>query len=356
MIDRLRVRVRVRRRRTPTPPSPELEPELEEPVRRGESTWKLVWRRFRRHRLAILGATVIVTLVLLAILAPWLTPYDFSRQNRRLSFSGPSLNVIESPRALDKCVRSRVLLWRCGIHPFGTDDLGRDILTRVLHGGRVSLLVGFVAALISTFIGSLLGATAAYMGGRLDSVISRFTDTMLSIPQLPLLLILSGLLASSQGNFTTYLNKVLGGSKSIAIIIFVIIILSWMSTTRLVRGEVLSLREREFVDAARALGGSSFRVLFRHLLPNATHVIIVQATLQTGEAILVESGLSFLGLGIQPPAVSWGNMLSRAQEFFFYPNGIFIALFPGLLIFLTVLCFNFLGDGLRDALDPRWKR
>ncbi len=179
---------------------------------------------------------------------------------------------------------------------------------------------------------------------------------MLSIPTFPLLLILTGLLADQRASIAVVLDQFLGPSKSIFIIILVIVALSWMSTGRLVRGEILSLREREFTEAARAIGASSWRVILHHLIPNAIAVIIVQATLMVGEAILIESGLSFLGLGIQPPAVSWGNMLARAQEHIYQPNGFYIALVPGVFIFLTVLCFNFIGDGLRDALDPRGKR
>jgi len=322
-------------------------------VPKGESYWGFAWRRFRRHRLAMFGATVIVILVLGAILSPWLTPYKFSRQNRRNMFASPSLTVPSDPKLVGKCVRPKVLFWRCGMHPFGTDDLGRDILARVLHGGRVSLLVGFTAALASTILGSLIGALAGYFRGLFDAVVSRFIEIMLSIPQLPLLLILIGLLANPEVRLAAMLSDLLGGAKSIVVIIVVIIALSWMSTARLVRGQILSLRERDFVEAARALGTPNRRIVFRHLLPNAVSVIIVQATLMTGEAILIESGLSFLGLGIQPPAVSWGNMLSRAQGFLYYPNGVYIAFFPGLFILLTVLCANFAGDGLRDALDPR---
>ncbi len=322
--------------------------------KRTESVWGLTWRRFRRHRLALFGGTVLLVLGLGAALAPWISPYDFSRSNLRLRFSAPSLAVPADPRALPRCVRPNVLFWKCGVHPFGTDDLGRDILTRVLYGGRVSLLVGFVAGLASTLLGGILGAAITVIGGKLDSLFSRFVDTMLSIPQFPLLLILSGLLASREVGFAIWLSEALGAAKSIVIIIVVITALSWMGAFRLVRGEVLSLRERAFVEAGRAIGASRWRIIFRYLLPNAAHVMIVQATLMVGEAILIESGLSFLGLGIQPPAVSWGNMLSRAQEFLYYPNGIYVALFPGLFIFLTVLCFNFVGDGLRDALDPRF--
>lgn len=322
---------------------------------RPTSAFFLAWSRFRRHRLALFGGTMIVILGLSAALAPYLSPYEPARSNLRLRFSPPTVRPPEDPRALPRCVRARGALgWPCGIHPFGTDDLGRDILTRVLHGGRVSLLVGFSAGVGSTLLGGLLGAGVAYVGRTVDVLISRFADTMLSIPQFPLLLILSGLLASREVPFAVYLSEVLGPAKSIVIIILVITALSWMPAFRLIRGEVLSLREREFALAAKAVGASPVRIILRHLLPNAFHILIVQSTLMVGEAILIESGLSFLGLGIQPPAVSWGNMLSRAQEFLYYPNGIYIALFPGIFIFLTVLCFNFVGDGLRDAFDPRF--
>ncbi len=318
-----------------------------------ESYWRSVWRRFRRHRLAMFGAVVLLAFVLGAVLSPWLTPYSFSRQNRRNMFAPPSFSVPVDPALIGQCVRPQVLCWKCGMHPFGTDDLGRDILARVLHGGRVSLLVGFVAATVSTLLGTLIGAIAGYLGGALDAVIGRCIEIMLSIPQLPLLLILVGLLANPEVRLAALLSEALGDAKSIVIIIGVIIALSWMSTARLVRGQILSLREREFIEAAKGIGASRIRIILRHLLPNVASIVIVQATLMLGEAILIESGLSFLGLGIQPPAVSWGNMLSRAQGFLYYPNGVFIALFPGLFIFLTVLCANFLGDGLRDALDPR---
>ncbi|MCX7843812.1 MAG: ABC transporter permease [Candidatus Bipolaricaulota bacterium] len=321
------------------------------------SAWGLAWSRFRRHRLALLSGAVILVLALSSALAPWISPYDPARSNLRLRFSAPSLRPPEDPRALPRCSRERSFVgWPCGVHPFGTDDLGRDLLTRVLYGGRVSLLVGFAAALGSTLFGGLLGAAVAYAGGAVDALMTRFTDAMLSIPQFPLLLILSGLLASRELPWAVRLSEALGPAKSILLIIVVITALSWMPAFRLVRGEILSLKEREFALASKAVGASAARIVLRHLLPNALHVLIVQSTLMVGEAILIESGLSFLGLGIQPPAVSWGNMLSRAQEFLYYPNGIYLALFPGLFIFLTVLCFNFLGDGLRDALDPRLGR
>lgn len=316
------------------------------------SSWGLAWRRFKRHKVALVGGSVVLLFALLAVAAPWISPYDYRDQNRQLRLSAPSMDL--SPQmATEKCLVSSTVFWECGVHPFGTDDLGRDILTRVLHGGRISLMVGFVAAFLSTLLGSLLGAFAGYTGGKLDSIISRFVDIMLSLPQIPLLLILSALLSNRQVALGQMLDQALGDAKSIVIIITVIISFSWMSTARLVRGEVLSLKQREFSDAAKALGASHLRIVLRHLLPNAVAVIIVQFSLMMGEAILVESGLSFLGLGIQPPAVSWGNMLAGAQGLLFRTNGIYVALFPGFFIFLTVLCFNLLGDGLRDAMDPR---
>jgi len=326
-------------------------PRREQP-QRATSSWALAWQRFSRHKVGIAGGAVVLFFAIVALGAPWISPYDFRDQNRLLRFSTPTLEL-STRMSSEKCLVENTLLWACGIHPFGTDQLGRDTLTRVLYGGRVSLLVGFVGALLSTVLGSLLGAFSAYIGGKVDVVISRLIDIMLSMPQIPLLLILSALLNNRQVALGQVLDGLLGGSKSVVIIITVFILFYWMATARLVRGEVLSLKQREFSDAARALGSSHLRIILHHLLPNAMAVIIVQFSLMMGEAILVESGLSFLGLGIQPPAVSWGNMLSGAQGFLFHTNGIYMAVFPGLFIFLTVLCFNLLGDGLRDALDPR---
>ena len=332
--------------------TPALSPRAKRSSRDVTSSWGLAWQRFKRHKVALGGGFVVFLFALLAVAAPWLSPYDYRDQNRQLRFSAPSLELSQQ-LATEKCLVPRMAFWECGVHPFGTDQLGRDTLTRVFHGGRISLLVGFFAAFLSTLLGSLLGAFAGYAGGKLDSVISRFVDIMLSLPQIPLLLILSALLSNREVVLGQILDQMLGGSKSIVIIITVIIAFSWMTAARLVRGEILSLKQREFSDAARALGASHLRIVLRHLLPNAVAVIIVQFSLMMGEAILVESGLSFLGLGIQEPAVSWGNMLSGAQGFLFRTNGVYQAIFPGLFIFLTVLCFNLLGDGLRDAMDPR---
>lgn len=323
---------------------------------RSETAWSMTWKRFRRHKVALFGATIILLLIFIAVFAPLLSPYNPARTNLTLVRTSPSLDAPELDRLERGCKQAQALFWRCGVHPFGTDDIGRDILTRVMYGARVSLMVGFIAAILGSLIGTLLGAVAAIQGRLIDSIISRFVEIMLSIPQLPLLLILVGLLSNPNLPLTQFLRSTFQESLSIVIIITVIVLLSWMATTRLVRGEILSIREREFVDAARGLGFSKARIIFKHLLPNVSHVIIVQTTLQVGEAILIESGLSFLGLGIRPPAVSWGNMLANAQGFLYYENGIYIALFPGIFIVITVLAFNFLGDGLRDALDPRSTR
>jgi len=326
-----------------------------EPLRKGSgvgySFRTQIFRRFLRHRLALVGAVFLLLLALAAVLSPWITPYSASKQNRRHAFTAPSLTVVEGINA--PCERAAVLFWRCGAHPFGTDDLGRDILTRVLAGGRVSLLVGFIAGGMATALGTLIGATAGYAGGVLDALVCWIMDFILSIPQLPLVLILIGLLAAQQSTLAGLLTRLFGNYQSAGLVVFVVVLLTWPVSARLVRSQILSLREEAFVEAARGIGASSRRILFRHILPNVTAIVIVQGTLAMGYAILTESALSFLGLGVQPPAVSWGNMLSQAQAFLYYPNGIYMAVFPGAAILLTVLSVNFLGDGLREALDPR---
>lgn len=310
-----------------------------------------VFRRFLRHRLALGGAFFLLFLGLSAMLSPWITPYGPSRQNRAHAFTAPSISVVEGLD--DPCVRPAVLFWRCGAHPFGADDLGRDIVTRVLSGARVSLLVGLIAGGLTTALGTLVGAFGGYAGGWIDAVICWIMDFILSIPQLPLVLILIGLLSSQQSVLAGVLDRLFGNYQSASLVIFVIVLLSWPVSARLVRSQILSLREEAFVEAARSIGASQRRILFQHILPNVAAIVIVQGTLAMGYAILTESALSFLGLGVQPPAVSWGNMLSQAQAFLYYPNGIYMAVFPGTAILLTVLSVNFLGDGLREALDPR---
>jgi len=278
----------------------------------GQSYGQMAWRRFRHHRLAMVGAGVALGLILMALLAPWLAPYAFDRIALGSRWASPSAE-----------------------HFFGTDELGRDVLTRIMYAGRISLSVGFLVALNVSIIGMVVGATAGFYGRVPDVVLMRLVDVLLSVPTLPLYLILAALIP--------------GGGVSRIIIIFTAF--GWTGVARLVRGQILSLRTLEFVQAARAMGASGPRIILRHLLPNALAPVIVAATLAVGGAILGESALSFLGLGIQPPTPSWGNMLQRAQEYIW--SAPHLAIFPGLFIFLTVLSFNFLGDGLRDALDPR---
>lgn len=270
--------------------------------------------RFKKNRLALIGLGIITILALLAIFAPFITPYDPSE------FVG----IIGTPQPPSLK------------HPFGTDVYGRDYFSRAIYGGRISLTVGLVAVSISVIIGTILGALSGYYGGIIDSLIMRLVDVMLSFPSFFLILTIQAIL-----------------SPSIYNVMIVIGITSWMGVARLVRGQILSLKEIEFVESARAVGASDFRIIFRHILPNSLAPVIVAATLGVASAILIESALSFLGLGVQPPTPSWGNMLQDAQNYM--RESWWLAFFPGILIAITVLSFNFLGDGLRDALDPRLK-
>ena len=254
---------------------------------------------------------MIIIIFLIAGLASFLAPYDPGKTDVSLKLKSPS------PQ-----------------HYMGTDQLGRDVFSRMLHGAKVSLSVGFVAVAISIFIGILVGAIAGYYSGWVDSFLMRFVDIMLCFPSFFLILTVVALLGPS-------LFKVM----------VVIGITSWMGTSRFVRAEFLSLRERDFVQAAKALGVKDHRIIFRHILPNALAPVFVTATLDVATAILVEAGLSFLGFGVQPPAPSWGNILTEGRTYIF--DAWWLTLFPGLAILITVLSFNLLGEGLRDALDPR---
>lgn len=277
-----------------------------------ETIWSLTFRRFRRHRLAVGSGLVLLSLLLACGGVPLLVS---ERDSLALDFD-------------QKYARPSLT------HPFGTNELGQDYLVRSLYGGQVSLRVGVQATLVALLVGTALGALAGYRGGWVDGVVMRLVDIMLAIPIFFVLL----LLASYYGS-------------NIHTVTFIIGFTSWTDICRLVRAEFLSLREKEFVEAARALGAPAWRLVTRHLLPNAASPIIVAATLGMARAIIVESALSYLGFGVQPPAASWGYMLRSAQsQLSEYP---WLAFFPGFLIFITVLAFNFLGDGLRDALDPR---
>ncbi|WP_425146410.1 oligopeptide ABC transporter permease [Deinococcus sp.] len=281
--------------------------------KRPEGYWPLLVRRFTRHRLAMIGLGVLLVLAVLALAAPRFAPYGFDEQD------GAILGQPQPPSHT---------------HLMGTDQLGRDAFTRVLFGARISLAVGLFSALLATGLGTLIGALAGYYRGWIDNVLMRLTDVVLCIPLLPLIILLSGMLR-----------------PSVPLLVGIIGILGWMGTARLVRGQFLSLREREYVEASRALGGHDRRIMFRHMLPNALGPIIVSTTLSVGSAIMLESALSFLGLGVQPPTPTWGNLLNYASQWL--TNAPWLALFPGLMILMTVLSVNFLGDGLRDAFDPR---
>lgn len=271
----------------------------------------VVWRRFRRNRFAVAGGIVVVLMFLVSFLAPYITPYQ--------------------PDALDAY---HVLLPPSTAHWLGTDDLGRDVFTRLVFGSRISLKVGFVAIGIATVIGCLVGLVSGYYGGTIDSILMRFVDIMLCFPAFFLILAVVAIIG-----------------PSIWYIMIIIGVTSWMGVARLVRAEVLSIREREYVMAARAIGCSDLRIIFRHILPNAIGPVLVYATLGIAGAILTESSLSFLGLGVQPPTPSWGNILTAGKEYLEFAWWLF--LFPGLAIMITVLSYYLLGEGVRDALDPR---
>ncbi|NWF80049.1 MAG: ABC transporter permease [Chloroflexi bacterium] len=289
------------------------------------SLWNDAWRRFRRHRMAVAGTVVFLGLVLFVTCGPLLARND--------------------PRAIDF---SKSMLAPSRAHPMGTDDLGRDMLARVMLGGRISLAVGVASMLIAITLGTLVGALAGFAGGRVDSILMRLTDLFLALPVVPLLLLLIFL-------FRDALRRAFGPETGIFILIVSVIgLLNWMTVARLVRSSFLALKQKEFVEAAHALGIGEARIMVRHILPNALGPIIVAATLGVGAAIITESVLSFLGLGFPPDTPTWGRLLFDGQNFLDLAP--WMVLWPGFLIFLTVLSINYVGDGLRDALDPRSRR
>ncbi len=295
---------------------------LAEVARPRRSLWSDAWRRFRRHRMAVAGAVVFLLLAIGVIAGPVVWHGD--------------------PRKIDF---ARSLQPPSRVHPMGTDDLGRDVLARVMLGGRVSLSVGMAAMLIATTLGTLIGAVAGFLGGSVDSILMRITDLFLALPVVPLLLLLIFLFRDS-------LRRTFGAETGIFILIVTVIgALNWMTVARLVRSSFLSLKQKEFVEAAHALGVGELTIMFRHILPNTLGPIIVAATLGVGAAIITESVLSFLGLGFPPDTPTWGRLLYEGQNFLDFAP--WMVLWPGFLIFLTVLSINYIGDGLRDALDPR---
>ena len=286
------------------------------------SLWREATRRFTKHRLAMIGIVILATMVVAVLAGPLVYRVPIDQIDFKAKLKSPSM-----------------------AHPLGTDDLGQDLLARMLYGGRISLAVGIVSMLIAITLGVLLGATAGHLGGSVDHTLMRITDLFLSLPGLPLLLLIVYL-------FRDTLKKTFGPEAGIFILIVVVIGgLRWMPVARLVRAQFLSLREKEFVEAARGLGARPLRQVWRHILPNAMGPVIVAATIDVAAAIIAESSLSFLGLGFPPDIPTWGRILYDAKDNLdFAPHW---ALFAGTAIFLTVLSINYIGDGLRDALDPR---
>jgi len=276
--------------------------------------FKIIWNRFRGNPLSATGLLIIIILASVATLAPFIAPYEPTAINVYNVLSPPSLS-----------------------HPFGTDELGRDVLSRMIWGSRVSLKVGIIAVGIAIFIGIFVGSISGFYGGKVDAVMMRFVDVMLAFPTFFLILAVISII-----------------EPSISTIMIVIGITGWMDVARLVRAEFLTLKERDFITAARAIGASDFRLILKHIIPNALAPVFVAATFGIAGAILTESGLSFLGLGVQPPEPSWGNILTSGKDNI--TVAWWLSLFPGLAILVTVLCYNLVGEGLRDSLDPRlWR-
>jgi len=271
---------------------------------------QLTWEQFKRHKVALIAIVIFAIMTVLCFLAPVIAPYEFD---------GIDLKYRKAPPSAE--------------HYMGTDSLGRDMYTRILFGGRISITIGIFSAVIGTFTGVLIGTLAGFYGGNLDNVLMRFTDIAYSIPSLPLLIVLS-----------SYTNA------AVPTMVLVIGFLSWMATARVVRASVLSVKEKEYVEAAVSIGAKESRLIIKHVLPNIIGPIIVGTTLGVGNAIIIESSLSFLGLGVQPPTPTWGNMLQESQTTM--ATEPWLTIFPGVAILLIVLCVNFIGDGLHDALDP----
>jgi len=280
---------------------------------KADTLTKIFFRKFMKNKLAVIGSIVLFIIIVMCGLAPIIAPYPFEQMS-----------------LLDKLKAPNSDYW------LGTDRYGRDIFTRLLFGGRISLLVGFASVAGAILIGVTVGAIAGYYGGIVDAILMRFVDVVISIPSFFLLITIVTIFDPSVGN-----------------LILVFALTSWTSTARIVRGEFLSLRSREFVLASKTIGTKSYKIIFGHILPNAMGPIIVTATLLVGSVILAEAALSYFGLGISPPTPTWGNMLEDAQNYTVMLTAPWYPFFPGLLILITVLCFNFIGDGLRDALDPK---
>jgi peptide/nickel transport system permease protein len=308
------------------------------PVLRAETTatfeplspTQLVWRRFRKHRMALIGTVGIIVLVLFILVGSIIIPESAANQ-------GDLLNRLKGPIAG---------------HVFGTDSIGRDVFDRIIYGGQISLMIGILAVFLEVSIGTVVGGMAAFYGGWVDAILMRFTEAMLSIPQLFLLIVLAKFL----GHDIPTIN-ILGRSfsGSVGIVIIVIGLTAWMYLARIVRSNMLSLREMDYISAARSLGASNARIFFTHLVPNTLGIIVVSATLGLAGAILTEAYVSFLGLGVQPPTSTWGNMMQSAQSFI-SQGAWWMWVFPSVFIVLVILSVNLMGDGLRDAFDPHSSR
>ena len=303
------------------------------------SPTQLGWRRFRRHKMAMVGVVILTLMTLYSTVGGVLWSRGYCAPIKRQVSGEAWANCNDTSLKLNAPSRE---------HPFGTDVIGRDIFARTIYGGQISLLIGVAATLLEVLLGTAIGALAAYYGGWLDSILMRITEAMLSIPSLFLLIVTAKFFGGTLPT-VNFLGRELTGS--VLVIVVVIGATSWMYLARIVRANVLSLREMDYVSASRALGVSNFRIIVNHLLPNTLAPIIVSSSLGVAGAILAEAYVSFLGLGVQPPTATWGNMLDNAYQYL--ETAPWLWFFPGMLILLTVLSINFVGDGLRDAFDPR---
>lgn len=323
----------------------------------GESLWRDSWRRLRRNRMAVAGTVVILVAVIMAVFAPLIAPYDFATQTLSDANAAPRWVISLFPN-MKAQGETGGYVRVSDAYPLGADNLGRDLFSRIVYGARVSLAVAFVGPLFSIMVGMLVGLLSGYAGGRVDNLLMRVVDLMYAFPTTLLVILLMALFRAgfsdvAPGTFAyavSALDRAMGGMLFIFIGIG---LTSWMSMARLVRGQVLSVREKEYIEAAHSLGARDRSVVLRHILPNILGPVIVAETLTIPTYISYEAFLSFIGLGVNPPTPSWGSMISEgAQRITSYPNQ---ALFPALALFLVMFAFNFLGDGLRDALDPRLK-
>jgi len=328
---------------------------LEKKIEHGRGPWTDAARRLIRHRAALVGLGVIIVCVLVAIFAPHLTKYTYEEQNYLAINTAPNWVIDVFPKM--KAVGEEMGYVRPNNeYILGTDGLGRDLWTRIIYGARISLSVAFIGPLTSLLIGTIFGMVSGYVGGRVDTIMMRAVDIMYAFPTLLLIILMmvffrSSFTQSEVGSLAYRLNKLDAAFGGMLFIFIGIGITSWMDTARLARGQVLSLREKEFIEAARSIGARDRAIIFRHVLPNIMGPVVIAESLAIPRYISFEAFLSFIGLGVNPPTPSWGSMISDgAQAIKSYPNQ---AIFPALALFLIMFAFNFLGDGLRDAIDPR---